>query len=209
MPIFVKMFDDRLIVESPGPFPPFVNPTNIYETHIPRNPRLMDAMYYLEYVKCAHEGTRRIRDTMAEMNLPAPEFIQDKQGPPIVRVTLRNNVKQRRAWIDQDVSKLVSEAIAADLNEQERRALNLAAENGSITVSDANKLLDISWQSARKLLFELARKRVFQYIRFREFKKDNRDPKAFFRLRSTEPLPEGAFEQEDLATEVDSDEEAS
>ena len=83
--------------------------------------------------------------------------------------------------------------------------MNLAAENGSITISDANKLLNISWQSARKLLFGLATKRVFQYIRFREFGKDKRDPKAFFRLRSPKPLPDGAFEQSDLDSEVEED----
>ena len=194
MPIFVKMFDDKLVIESPGLFPPSVTPENIYESHHPRNPHMMDAMFYLEYVKCAHEGTRRIRDTMKEQSLPPPIFFQSSTGPAIVRVTLKNNVKQRRAWIDRDVSKIISEAIAADLTEEERRALNLAAMNQSITVSDANKALNIPWHRARKLLLELARKRIFQYIRFREFKKDSRDPKAFFRLRSSDPIPEGGFE---------------
>jgi hypothetical protein len=64
MPIFVKMFDDRLVIESPGAFPAFVTPENIYESHIPRNPWLMDALFYIGYVQCAHEGTRRIRDTL-------------------------------------------------------------------------------------------------------------------------------------------------
>jgi ATP-dependent DNA helicase RecG len=36
--IFVKMFDDRFEVESPGGFLPFVNPQNIYDQHEPRNP---------------------------------------------------------------------------------------------------------------------------------------------------------------------------
>lgn len=57
---------------SPGGFPPFVTPQNIYEVHHPRNPTLMQAMAYLDYVKCAHEGTRRIRQTMADMELPTP-----------------------------------------------------------------------------------------------------------------------------------------
>jgi ATP-dependent DNA helicase RecG len=195
MPIFVKLFDDRLVVESPGPFPPFVTPDNIYDMHHPRNPMLMDALFYLDLVKCAHEGTRRIRDTMAEMKLPAPEFRQVDSNHAIVRVTLRNNIKQRRTWIDQDVSRLVSEAIAADLTENEKRLLNWAAEHERFTISDAHKLLDISWQAARSLLLDLARKRVIQYIRFKKYEKDRRDPKAFFRLRSTRPLPEGAFEQ--------------
>jgi replication initiation and membrane attachment protein DnaB len=91
---------------------------------------------------------------------------------------------------------LVSEAIAADLTEDEKRVLNWMAEHESITISDADKLLDTSWQSARRLLLELSRKRICQYIRFVPFEKAKRDPRAFFRLRSTKPLPEGAFEQE-------------
>jgi ATP-dependent DNA helicase RecG len=203
MPIFVKMFDDRLVVESPGPFPPLVTPKNIYDMHHPRNPQLMDAMFYLEYVKCAHEGTRRIRDTMEAMSLPAPEFSQKQSevGSAIVRVILRNNIKQRRAWIDRDVSKIVSEAIASDLSEDERQAVNWVAEHNRITISDANKLLKLTWPNARKLLLGLVKKNVFQYIRFVPYEKNVRDSRAYFRLRSKVPLPEGAFEQTTLESE--------
>ena len=175
-----------------------MTPKNIYDVHHPRNPDLMDAMFYLEYVKCAHEGTRRIRDTMIGLKLPTPEFKESASGSVSVTVILRNNIKQRRAWIDRDVSSIVSEAIAADLSEPEKRLLNWVAEHGSVTISDANKLLDITWHKARKLLIGLAEKRVLQYVRFRTFEKDVRDPKAFFRLRSSAPFPEGGFEQKDL-----------
>ena len=197
VPIFVKMFDDRLVVESPGGFPPFVTPENIYFQHHPRNPQLMDAMFYLEYVRCAHEGTRRIRDTMTAMDLPEPEFSQSRSEveSALVRVILRNKIKQRRAWIDQDVAKIVAEAIAAGFSKDEIRAVNWAAEHGGITISDANKLLGLHWQAAKSLLFDLTARKVFQYIRFRPFEKNTRDPKAFFRLRSNAPLPDGAFEQ--------------
>src|SRR5271157_4220975 len=74
MNIFIKMFDDRLVIESPGGFPAHVTPENIYEVHHPRNPHLMGAMLHLDFVKAANEGTRRMRETMKEMNLPLPEF---------------------------------------------------------------------------------------------------------------------------------------
>jgi len=90
MNIFIKMFDDRLVIESPGGFPPFVTPQNIYETHNPRNPCLMDALYYLKLVKCAAEGTKRIRKEMRDMDLPEPEFKQDNISNTLVRVTLRD-----------------------------------------------------------------------------------------------------------------------
>ena len=90
------------------------------------------------------------------MSLPAPEFRQSEIGNSIVRVTLRNNIKHRRTWIDRDVSHLISEAIAADLTEPEKRAVNWAAEHGELTIKCMHKLLDISWQGARRLLLGLA-----------------------------------------------------
>ena len=194
IPIFVKMFDNRLVIESPGPFPPFVTPANIYEMHAPRNPRLMEAMFFLDLVRMNREGTRRMRDTMKEMGLPEPEFSQKQISHALVRVTLRNDIIHRKALIDFNVSKFVSEAIAADMSENERRLVNWVAERGNIRINGAVKLLGISWQSARKLLHGLCQKRILQYIRFRPFEKDKRDVRAYFRLRSSNPLPEGAHE---------------
>jgi ATP-dependent DNA helicase RecG len=195
IPVFVKMFDSKLVIESPGPFPPFVDPQNIYSMHVPRNPRLMEALFFLDLVKMSREGTRRMRDTMQNMGLPAPEFSQKQISHALVRVTLRNKIAQRKALVDFDVSKLISEAIAADLTEREKRLVNWIAERQTITINGAVKLLGISWQSAQKILFSLCKKRILQYVRFREFEKDVRDPKAFFRLRSSDPLPIGGFEQ--------------
>jgi ATP-dependent DNA helicase RecG len=76
MHITVEMFYDRMVVESPGGFPPFVTPENIYDVQHARNPKLMDAMFYLGYVKFANEGTKRIRDEMLANELPAPIFEQ-------------------------------------------------------------------------------------------------------------------------------------
>jgi hypothetical protein len=132
---------------------------------------------------------------MIAMELPKPEFKQSSTGPLTVRVTLRNNIKQRRAWIDKDVSRIVSEAIAADLTEDEKRVLNWTAEHGAVTISDAIRLLGLHWRRAKSLLLGLVGKRIFQYIRFKELKKDVRDSKAFFRLRSGDPIPNGSFEQ--------------
>jgi predicted HTH transcriptional regulator len=93
MNIFIRMFDDRLEVESPGGFPPPVTPENIYDMHHPRNPILMDAMNMLNFVKMAREGTRRMRDTMAESELPPPHFAQKDSAYSLVKVTLKNNIK--------------------------------------------------------------------------------------------------------------------
>lgn len=34
----IEIFYDRMVVESPGPFPPFITPENIYDNQHARNP---------------------------------------------------------------------------------------------------------------------------------------------------------------------------
>lgn len=187
MNVFIKMFDDRLVIESPGPFPPFVTPENIYEVHHRRNYFLMDAMFYMDFVKCENEGTRRMRDVMLKMELPEPEFEQKEIGNALVRVTLRNNQAQRDVWIDKDASHLVGEAIFKTLSEKERRCINFAAEHGSINVSEAQRLIEEkTWHGARTVLKGLAQRGLFEYV-----SKFDRDPNAHFQLNSVQTRKNG------------------
>jgi len=180
--IFLKMFDDRLEIESPGPFPPFVTPENIYEVHMPRNPYLMRALWYMDFVKCAHEGTRRIRASMQEMNLPDPEFSQQEVKKALVRVTLRNNIKLRKVWFDSDVVELLGRTLAQNLTENQKRCINFVAEHQKISVSDAQRLTGLSWPAAKRMLTDLANKRIFEH----EHSPKDRDPLARFVLRRQE-----------------------
>ena len=167
MNIFVKMFDDKLVIESPGGFPPSVTPQNIYGAHHPRNPHLMDAMFYLGFVKEHGEGARRMRDTMTEMMLPQPEFRQTETGTgaATVRVTLRNNVKQRRFWIDTDVAKILGEALAKALSEEERLVLNFVVVNSRINVSQCQRQVKsiARWHAAKRLLMKMVAKGLLDY----------------------------------------------
>jgi ATP-dependent DNA helicase RecG len=181
MNIFVKMFNDRLVVESPGGFPPFVSPANIYECSHPRNPHIMSAMFHLHFVKAANEGTRRMRDTMSKMNLPTPEFAEKDTGfNTQVRVTLRNSVKQRREWIDSDVSAIVGDTIASLLTEEERMAVNRIAEHGHITVSEFARLAGRAWHSAKRVLEDMASREIIEQKK-RTFL--DRDPQAKYFLK--------------------------
>ena len=177
--IFVKMFDDRLVVESPGGFPPLVTPENIYEVHHRRNWWLMDALYFMEYVKCENEGAKRIRRAMAEAELPAPEFEQKQIGGAIVRVTLRNNQHARKTWVDADVSSLIGPERAKDLSDIEIRAINFAAEHdGKIKSNDAMKLMSRPrWGSANNILKGLEEKGILRFV-----SPYPRDPTAYFIL---------------------------
>ena len=143
----------------------------------------MEALLYLDFVKCAHEGTRRMRDTMDEAKLPAPEFRQlDNIATPLVRVVLRNDVRQRRAWVDADVASVVGESLMKGLNEDEKRAINFSAEYGEVSVSDVQRLTKRSWPSSKRLLSQLVVKGILEH----HIRKDlDRDPQARFVIRAS------------------------
>ena len=180
MVIFVKMFDNRLVIESPGGFPPPVTPENIYDTHNPRNPHLMNALFYLDYVKCAHEGTRRMRDFMKEANLPEPEFTQREVGFHQVHVTLRNNVEARKEFVEAGALKLLGENVYEDLSTDEKMIINFLADRGKINVSDTNRILGKDWHTAKSVLEDLAARKIL--VRRSKTGK-TRDPSAHYTLK--------------------------
>ncbi len=181
-PVFVKMFDSRLEVQSPGPFPPSVTPENIYITHSPRNPHLMSAMWFLDFVKCVAEGTRRMRSLMQKNELPPPEFVQKEINHSVVRVTFRNDKRQRQTWIDSAASAIISPAIDKTLTEPERRVINHIAEHGTINASQAARVTGKGWKSAHKILLKLTTSGILRHHHREDIK---RDPKAHFVLTPT------------------------
>jgi ATP-dependent DNA helicase RecG len=179
MGIYIRMFDDRLEIDSPGPFMPFITPDNIVSNSHPRNPKLMQAMYFMQFVKMAGKGTRRIVDTMQAANFPKPEFAEKQLDTSRVRVTLRNNIKQRRLWLDTDAAAVVGAAIAASLGEEEKRMLNFVGEYGKINVTEAVRLTDMAWETAKAKLDGLVRMGILAHIHRSDIE---RDPKAHYQL---------------------------
>lgn len=184
MPIFIKLFDDRFVVESPGGFPPLVTPENIYDMHCPRNPHLMNAMYYLDFVKCAHEGTRRIREAMKQLKLPSPKFEQKEVSTGLVRVTLQNDIKHRKVWIDKDATAIVGAVFSNILNQHQKRVINFVAEHGKISVSQAMRLIKNTWYQADKLLKHLVELGILEIKRNPKLK--DRDPGARYFLKQVQ-----------------------
>lgn len=186
MVVFVKIFDDRMTIESPGGFPVNVTPETIYVTHSPRNPHLMSALYFLAFVKCHNEGTRRMRDSMDRVNLPAPEFAQKElaSGFNSVRVTLRNNFKLRKVWLDTEAARIIGPQWK-DLKQNELRIMNFVAEHHQINVTQAMRLISSprKWQSVKKLLDDMTAKGLLVH---HHSKTVERDSYACYRLPVTE-----------------------
>jgi ATP-dependent DNA helicase RecG len=165
MNIFVKLFEDKMVIESPGSFLPPTTAATVYDAHNPRNPNLMWAMYYFDFVQCAYEGTRRMRLGMQEANLPEPIFAQRESGVFQVSVTLKNNVEHRKNFVRREAMPAIDPLIYETLSDAERMLVNWCAEGRKITVKDAQDVLgDMAsdWRAARAVLDSLTKKVIFE-----------------------------------------------
>jgi ATP-dependent DNA helicase RecG len=176
--ITIKIFSNRMEIESPGGFIPPVNEKTIYDLRASRNHHFMDAMRYLGYVQMAREGTRRIRDSMEEYNLPEPEFRQEALHGVVVRVTLQNDHEKRNRSSDRDVAMHFGVDEWKLMQEHEIKIAAYAYRNEKIQVSEAQRLTGRTWATSKKDLDRLCRKGILIFVPGDY----SRDPKAHYRL---------------------------
>ena len=72
--IQIKMFDDRLTVESPVTLPGIVRLNNMRHVHFSRNPKIVQFLHEYEYVQEFGEGVDRLYEVMETAGLPQPEY---------------------------------------------------------------------------------------------------------------------------------------
>ena len=90
--IQIKMFDDRIVFESPGRMPGLVRPSNIRNTHFSRNPKIAAFLKVHHYVKEYGEGVdRMLRELEANGTSPLSfhlnDFIMKITVPKFVEAT--------------------------------------------------------------------------------------------------------------------------
>lgn len=177
--ISIKLFKDRMMIESPGGFCPPVSPSNIYKVRASRNPFLMDGMYLLDYVKMAREGTRRMAASMKEYGLPEPEFLQEAVHGLLVRVVLRNDSAYRRRAGATEVIDAFGEKLWKTFDDDEQKLAEIAVRNGEINVSDAQRVTGRTWHTAKKILTRMVQRGALIHVH----NQSDRDSRAYFRPR--------------------------
>lgn len=155
IPIFVKMFDDKFVVESPGSFLPPTTADTVYEAHNPRNSKLMWALYYFEWVQCAFEGTRRMRDQMRAANLPDPTFFSKESGVFQVSVVLENAIEHRKSFIRAEAAPVIDQVLYDRLSQEEKMIVNALAAGRDLNVNDAMLLVGKDWRATKALFVNL------------------------------------------------------
>lgn len=169
MPIQVRLFEDRMEVESPGK----ILPPNTVDglrsgkyTHNARNPRIVRCLYDFGYMRMLGEGIKRIFQEMERTYLQPPEFSEPNHS---VRVVLRNTPvfePGTQAWIRRFDSY--------SLNPRQCRGLALIHQKGGITnasyravnhgITREQAVADLRKMRELKLLELMGKGRAARYV---------------------------------------------
>ena len=146
--IQIKMFDDRIVFESPGNLPGLVRPSNIRHTHFSRNPKIAHFLKAYDYVKEFGEGIDRIFREQAATGADGLKFLDNDF---ILRVTLPKLTEKVTEKVTENLTERLTERLTEKLTEKltENRIkiLRLMTENPYITKTELSKRLGISPQA--------------------------------------------------------------
>ena len=166
--IQVKVFDDKLVVESPGNLPGLVRPDNIRHTHFSRNPRLARDLKTYKYVKEFGEGVDRMcREMEADGLLPIKYYKNDF----ILRaVAWSKNAKvdsNDKVAISSDKVAISSDKGAIKWSEVKEKCspntikiLEHLVKNASISNAIAREITGLSSPGVRKILNGLVETKI-------------------------------------------------
>lgn len=144
----VFIFDDRIEIVSPGPFPKGVTPNK--PKHKPVNKILSDLMYDIGYIEKYGSGIYLENELCLKNGNPKPVYEIDSIQ---TKVIFKSQVK------DVTVVEL-GERVLEDLNERQRKAVGYIRENGSITKGKYMEINKISHKTAYEELKGMISKNV-------------------------------------------------
>jgi ATP-dependent DNA helicase RecG len=148
----VRLFADRIEIQSPGGLPFPITLDNIVTESYARNPRTADVMRALGYVERHGIGIDNMIRAMEEAHLPRPEF---KDAPTSFTVTLRLH-----AFLDEDAHAWLEAIGAHELPEDRQRILVAAERDGRVVNSDVRSLNFVDGPEATRQPQALVRSRL-------------------------------------------------
>jgi ATP-dependent DNA helicase RecG len=147
--IQVRLFADRLEVQSPGGLPGPVTVDNILTESYARNPRVADILRDLGYVERHGLGIDNMITSMGEAHLPPPEFTNSATS---FTVTLRF-----RPPDEADPESWLADIGAATLEPSRQKALVFARRVGRIVSADYRSFSGVDEAEAEIQLRSLVR----------------------------------------------------
>lgn len=151
--IQIKMFDDRLVFESPGKLPGQVKPTNIRHTHFSRNPKIAAFLKAYHFVKEFGEGFDRICREQEANGANVPSFRTDEFILKITVPKVAENVQKQTGNVIENGRKVaenhnrVAEKVAEKVAENHSKAIEKlrekAAALGETLTANRIKILEL------------------------------------------------------------------
>jgi len=160
--IEIRMFDDRLEVQSPGGLPGYITLDNIVEEHFSRNPRIVNGLFQWGFIEELGLGIDRMIESMVQAGHPQPTF----RATPYSFTVILQNIAERAA--------IQPASWQSNMNERQLHALQYLQQHGRITNRDYRELcpdvspetlrLDLADLVERGLLMKIGDKRGTYYI---------------------------------------------
>ena len=168
--IQIKMFDDRLEVDSPGIFAGMVKKENIRYTHFSRNPKIAAFLKDYGYVKEYGEGVDRMCRELEAIGLPDPVF---NNSTFILKTTVMSADRDQRIaenarietsipWIDaknariEHIKSLRAKGMMTAITSSAIiSVLEDLRENQVIGTQDVQKILDCKETKALRIITEM------------------------------------------------------
>lgn len=147
--IQIKMFDDRLVFESPGKLPGQVNPTNIRHTHFSRNPKIAAFLKAYHFVKEFGEGFDRICREQEANGANVPFFRTDEFILKITVPKVAENVQKQTGNVTENGRKVaenhnrVAEKVAENHSKVIEKLREKAAALGETLTANRIKILEL------------------------------------------------------------------
>ena len=158
--IQVKMFDDRIVVESPGNLPGIVRLNNMRQVHFSRNPKIAAFLHEYDYVQEFGEGVDRMYREMEKAGLPAPEY---KDVAFMLNATIRNRINVAESVVDNVVESVVDNvADAIKLSSTEQAILDHLQLSPELSAKELAALLHKTSRTIQRNINSLKEKGILK-----------------------------------------------
>ena len=158
--IQIKMFDDRLVFESPGKLPGMVKPSNIRNTHFSRNPKIAAFLKAYHYVKEYGEGVDRVYRELEANGMSALSFRTDEFILKITVPKVTEKVNEKGGKVIEKVNENDGR-VTVKVNENHQGLIEKLTErakvNGDKLTENRITILELMMENPYVSVVELAK----------------------------------------------------
>ena len=131
--IQIKMFDNRLVFESPGRLPGTVKPSNIRHTHFSRNPKIAQFLKAYDFVKEFGEGVDRM---CRELEANGTSHLSFHLDDFILKITVPKVVSEQEKSVKENASKVTDNhlKVSEKVTDEQSKVSDKVTDNRTVIV---------------------------------------------------------------------------